>query len=46
MLQDPFWKECQPVFTSKQKEIDDGSVAAYDLAVKVAKKFMKALPAV
>ena len=44
--QDPFWKETQVIYKAKKAEIDNGTVACYDLAVKVAKKFLKNLPAV
>ena len=44
--QDPFWKEVQPAFLSKKRDIDDGKVAAYDVAVKIAKRFLRNLPGV
>ena len=35
-----------PAFKAHKKAIDNGTVAPYDVAVKVAKRFMKNLPIV
>ena len=44
--QEPFWKECQVGFKTHSKALAKGEIGYYDVAVKLAKRFAKNLPAV